>query len=77
MVIGRRAFHAAIWANQIPVTLALTADCNQMSAVSGDFKQASGAASGALNPIAEFCDLVPSNYLPLMPSIQIRMVQGG
>lgn len=74
VVIGRRAFHAAIWANQTPVTLSLTADCNQ--GVSGDLKQSSGAASGALNPIAEFFDLVPSNYLPLMPSVQIRMVQG-
>lgn len=71
VVIGRRAFHAAIWANQTPVTLSLTADCNQ-----GDLKQSSGAASGALNPIAEFFDLVPSNYLPLMPSVQVRMVQG-
>lgn len=74
VVIGRRAFHAAIWANQTPVTLSLTADCNQ--GVAGDLKQSSGAASGALNPIAEFFDLVPSNYLPLMPSVQVRMVQG-
>lgn len=74
VVIGRRAFHAAIWANQTPVTLSLTADCNQ--GVAGDLKQASGAASGALNPIAEFFDLVPNNYLPLMPSVQVRMVQG-
>ncbi|GAB0099695.1 uncharacterized protein DMENIID0001_155820 [Sergentomyia squamirostris] len=78
VVIGRRAFHAAMWMpNQTPVTLALTADCNQMSGVSGDLKQLSGAASGALNPITEFCDLVPSNFLPLMPSIQIRLVQAS
>ncbi|XP_055702259.1 uncharacterized protein LOC129801346 [Phlebotomus papatasi] len=78
VVIGRRAFHAAMWApNQTPVTLALTADCNQMSGVAGELKQLSGAASGALNPITEFCDLVPSNFLPLMPSIQIRLVQAS
>ncbi|XP_059619247.1 uncharacterized protein LOC132263481 [Phlebotomus argentipes] len=78
VVIGRRAFHAAMWApNQTPVTLALTADCNQMSGVAGELKQLSGAASGALNPITEFCDLVPSNFLPLMPSIQVRLVQAS
>lgn len=75
MVVGRRAFHSAIWNNCASVTLALSADYNQVSGVSGELNQLSGAASGALNPIIEFCDLVPSNYLPLMPSIQIRMVQ--
>uniref|UniRef100_A0A1B0CIK0 Uncharacterized protein n=2 Tax=Lutzomyia longipalpis TaxID=7200 RepID=A0A1B0CIK0_LUTLO len=78
VVIGRRAFHAAMWIpSQTPVTLAVTADCNQMSGVAGELKQLSGAASGALNPITEFCDLVPSNFLPLMPSIQIRLVQAS
>lgn len=61
VVAGRRAFHPAIWANQTHVTLALSVDCNQMA---------------DLNPITEFCDLVPSHYLPLMPNPEIRMVQG-
>lgn len=61
VVAGRRAFHPAIWANQIHVTVALSVDCNQLA---------------ELNPITEFCDLVPSNYLPLMPSTENRMVQG-
>jgi hypothetical protein len=76
IVVGRRAFHSAIWNNCAQLTLAVSADCNQISGVTGDMHQMSGAASGALNPIAEFCDLVPNNYLPLMPSTQIRMVQG-
>lgn len=76
IVVGRRAFHTAIWANHTHVTLALSADCNQMSGVVGDLNQMTGAASGALNPITEFCDLVPNHYLPLMPSTQVRLVQG-
>lgn len=75
VVVGRRAFHSAIWPNHIQVTLVLTADCNQMSGVSGELNQLSGGICGALNPIAEFCDIVPSTYLPLMPSPQVRMIQ--
>lgn len=75
VVVGRRAFHAATWPNHIQVTLALTADGNQMSGVCGELNQLSGGISGALNPITEFCDLVPSHYLPLMPSTQMRMIQ--
>lgn len=72
--MGRRAFHTAIWNNSVHVTLVLTSDCNQMmSGVNGDL---SGGVCGALNPITEFNDLVPSNYLPLMPSAQVRLVQG-
>lgn len=62
VVAGRRAFHPAIWANQTHVTLALSIDCNQMA---------------DLSPITEFCDLVPSHYLPLMPNPELRMVQGN
>lgn len=61
VVAGRRAFHPAVWANQIHVTVALSADCNQMT---------------DLSPVTEFCDLVPSNYLPLMPSTEARLIQG-
>lgn len=61
VVAGRRAFHPAVWANQTHVTLALSADCNQMT---------------DLNPITEFCDLVPNHYLPLMPSTELRLIQG-
>jgi len=76
IVVGRRAFHTAIWSNHIHVTLALSSDCNQMYGVGGELNQLTGAASGALNPITEFSDLVPSHYLPLMPCTQVRMVQG-
>ena len=62
VVAGRRAFHPAIWANHTHVTLALSVDCNQMA---------------DLSPITEFCDLVPSHYLPLMPNIEMRLVQGN
>lgn len=75
VVVGRRAFHSAVWSNHIQVTLALSAHCNQISGVGGELNQLSGGISGALNPIAEFCDLVPSNYLPVMPSTQVRMIQ--
>lgn len=61
VVSGRRAFHPAIWANQLHVTLSLSIDCNQMI---------------DLNPITEFCDLVPSHFLPLMPNPDRKMVQG-
>lgn len=75
LVVGRRVFHQAVWQNSIYVTLVLTSDCNQM--VSGSkLNQLSGGISGALNPITEFCDLVPNNYLPSMPTIKVQMVQG-
>lgn len=61
MVAGRRAFHPAVWANQTHVTLALSVDCQQMA---------------DLSAVTEFCDLVPSHYLPLMPTTEQRMVQG-
>lgn len=61
VVAGRRAFHSAIWAAQTHVTLALSVDCNQTT---------------HLQPITEFCDLVPSHYLPLMPNPEGQMVQG-
>lgn len=61
VVAGRRAFHPAIWANHTHVTLALSVDCCQMS---------------DLSPITEFCDLVPSHYLPLMPNPERHLVQG-
>lgn len=78
VVVGRRAFHSAIWNSSVHVTLVLTSDCNQkMSGVCGELNQLSGGVSGALNPVTEFCDLVPSNFLPLMPTTQIRMVQGS
>lgn len=73
-VVGKRAFHSAVW-NTSPVTLALTADCNQISGVSGELNQLSGGISDVLNPITEFCDLVPSYHLPLMPSTEVRMMQ--
>ncbi|XP_055380870.1 serine-rich adhesin for platelets isoform X2 [Condylostylus longicornis] len=73
-VVGKRAFHSAVW-NTSPVTLALSADCNQISGVSGELNQLSGGISDVLNPITEFCDLVPSYHLPLMPSTEVRMMQ--
>ncbi len=63
-MVGRRAFHTAIWSNSVQVTLVLTSECNQLD------------LGGGIAPITEFNDLVPSNYLPLMPSVQTRMVQG-
>lgn len=57
------------------VTLMLTSDANQI--VSGnELNQMSGGVSGALNPITEFYDLVPNNYLPSMPTTKVQMVQG-
>ncbi|CAH1717775.1 unnamed protein product [Chironomus riparius] len=74
LVVGKRVFHQAVWQNSIYVTLVLTSDANQM--VSGsELNQMSGGISGALNPITEFCDLVPNNYLPSMPTAKIQMVQ--
>ncbi|XP_037910726.1 uncharacterized protein LOC119651284 isoform X2 [Hermetia illucens] len=73
-VVGKRAFHPAIWANN-PVTLALSSDCNQISGVSGELNQLSGGVCDVLNPITEFFDLVPSYHLPLMPSTEVRMLQ--
>lgn len=61
MVAGRRHFIPAVWANQTHVTLALSIDCNQLA---------------DMNPITEFCDLVPSHYLPIIPSLEIKMMQG-
>lgn len=61
VVAGRRHFIPAVWANQIHVTLALSIDCNQLA---------------DMNPITEFCDLVPSHYLPIIPSLEIKMMQG-
>lgn len=59
------------------MTMVLTSDINQMvSGVCSDLNQMSGGVSGALKPITEFCDLVPSNYLPLMPSTKVQLVQG-
>ena len=77
LVVGKRVFHQAIWNNSVYVTLVLTSDSNQMvSGVCSELNQMSGGVSGALKPITEFCDLVQSNYLPLMPSTKVQMVQG-
>ncbi|TMW44722.1 hypothetical protein DOY81_010198 [Sarcophaga bullata] len=73
-VVGKKAFHAAIWTTA-PVTLALSADCNQLAGVTGELNQLSGGVSGALNPITEFCDVVPSYHLPLMPSTEVTLLQ--
>lgn len=74
LVVGKRVFHQALWQNSIYVTLVLTSDSNQM--VSGsELNQMSGGVSGALNSITEFCDLVPNNYLPSMPTTKVQMVQ--
>ncbi|KAL9897805.1 uncharacterized protein ACN427_006203 isoform 1-T2 [Glossina fuscipes fuscipes] len=73
-VVGKKAFHAAIWAS-VSVTLALSADCNQLAGAGGELNQLSGSISGALNPITEFCDLVPSYHLPLMPSTEFTLLQ--
>lgn len=75
IVVGKKAFHAGFWSG-IPVTLALSADCNQASCVGAEFsKELSGCASDVLNAITEFCDLAPSYLLPLMPSTEITMLQ--
>jgi hypothetical protein len=42
----------------------------------GELNQMSGGVSGALNSVTEFCDLVPNNYLPSMPTTKVQMVQG-
>ncbi|KAG4073102.1 hypothetical protein HA402_009521 [Bradysia odoriphaga] len=60
VVAGRRHFIPAVWANQTHVTLALSIDCNQLA---------------DMNPVTEFCDLVPSHYLPIIPSLEIKMMQ--
>uniref|UniRef100_A0A1A9WS22 Uncharacterized protein n=1 Tax=Glossina brevipalpis TaxID=37001 RepID=A0A1A9WS22_9MUSC len=73
-VVGKKAFHAAVWATA-SVTLALSADCNQLAGIGGELNQLSGGISGALNPITEFCDLVPSYHLPLMPSTEVTLLQ--
>ncbi|XP_036343370.1 LOW QUALITY PROTEIN: pneumococcal serine-rich repeat protein-like [Rhagoletis pomonella] len=73
-VVGKKAFHAALWTTA-PVTLALSADCNQLSGVGGELNQLSGGVCGVLNPITEFCDLVPSYHLPLMPSTAVTLLQ--
>ncbi|XP_034664323.1 uncharacterized protein LOC117898794 isoform X1 [Drosophila subobscura] len=73
-VVGKKAFHAALWTSS-PVTLALSADCNQLSGVGGDLSQLTGGVSEVLNPITEFCDLVPSYQLPLMPSTEVTLLQ--
>lgn len=73
-VVGKKAFHAAIWTTA-PVTLALSADCNQLAGVAGELNQLSGGVSGVLNPITEFCDVVPSYHLPLMPSTEVTLLQ--
>lgn len=73
-VVGKRAFHAGLWSNN-QITLALSADCTQISGVSGDLNQLSGSISGALNPITEFCDLVPNHHLPLLPSTETKFLQ--
>lgn len=43
----------------------------------GELNQMSGGVSGALNSVTEFCDLVPNNYLPSMPTTKVQMVQGN
>lgn len=73
-VVGKKVFHAAIWTSN-PVTLALSADSNQLSGVGGELSQLSGGICGVLNPITEFCDIVSSCHLPLMPTIEVRMLQ--
>ncbi|XP_037815909.1 serine-rich adhesin for platelets [Lucilia sericata] len=73
-VVGKKAFHAAIWTTA-PVTLALSADCNQLAGVGGELNQLSGGVSGALNPITEFCDVVPCYHLPLMPTTEMTLLQ--
>jgi hypothetical protein len=75
LVVGKRVFHQALWQNSSYVTLMLTSDANQI--VSGsELNQMSGGVSGALQPITEFHDLVPNNYLPSMPTTKVQLVQG-
>lgn len=77
LVVGKSVFHQAIWQNSVYVTLVLTSDSNQMvSGVCSELNQMSGGVSGALKLITEFCDLVPNNYLPSMPTTKVQMVQG-
>jgi len=77
LVVGKRVFHQAVWQNSVYVTLVLASDSNQMvSGVCSELNQMCGGVSGALKPITEFCDLVPNNYLPSMPSTKVQMVQG-
>lgn len=77
LVVGKSVFHQAVWQNSVYVTLVLTSDSNQMvSGVCSELNQMSGGVSGALKMITEFCDLVPNNYLPSMPTTQVQMVQG-
>ncbi|KAH8417846.1 hypothetical protein KR222_007051 [Zaprionus bogoriensis] len=73
-VVGKKAFHAALWTTS-PVTLALSADCNQLAGVGGELSQLTGGVCDVLNPITEFCDLVPSYQLPLMPSTEVTLLQ--
>ncbi|XP_017020129.1 streptococcal hemagglutinin [Drosophila kikkawai] len=73
-VVGKKAFHAALWSSS-PVTLALSADCNQLGGVGGELSQLTGGVSDVLNPVTEFCDLVPSYQLPLMPSTEVTLLQ--
>lgn len=73
-VVGKKAFHAALWTTS-PVTLALSADCNQLAGVGGELTQLTGGVCDVLNPITEFCDLVPSYQLPLMPSTEVTLLQ--
>lgn len=77
LVVGKSVFHQAIWQNSVYVTLVLTSDSNQMvSGVCSELNQMSGGVSGALKLVTEFCDLVPNNYLPSMPTTKVQMVQG-
>lgn len=73
-VVGKKAFHAALWTTA-PVTLALSADCNQLAGVGGELSQLTGGVCDVLNPITEFCDLVPSYQLPLMPTTEVTLLQ--
>ncbi|EDW15009.1 serine-rich adhesin for platelets isoform X1 [Drosophila mojavensis] len=73
-VVGKKAFHAALWTTS-PVTLALSADCNQLGGVGGELSQLTGGVCDVLNPITEFCDLVPSYQLPLMPTTEVTLLQ--
>lgn len=73
VVAGRRAFHQAIWANQLYVTIVLSTECNQVAGIGNEF---TGSVSAVLSPITEFCDLVPNHYLPLMPSTEVKKLQG-
>ncbi|XP_063235603.1 uncharacterized protein LOC134538320 isoform X2 [Bacillus rossius redtenbacheri] len=82
LVVGRRAFHAASWGAH-PVSLCVTQDQGLHCALppKGCF---------TLDPLAEFCDLVPAEYLPppqrprsqlvqacvtVMPRLQLHTIQ--